>query len=136
MLYYVQGMNTTPLHAHTALFGVYGLLALSLLLFSVRHTVTKVAWSDGLLKWSFWGLNGGLMAMTVFSFVPSGFYQFYYAVRDGVWYARSPEVTSGGAIRAFAWARILPDLVFALGAVLMLVFVLRAVWWTARRKPA
>ena len=60
VLYYIQGINTTPLHAHTALFGVYGLLAISLMLFSMRHTVAKAAWSDRLLKWSFWGLNGGL----------------------------------------------------------------------------
>ena len=136
VLYYIQGLQTTPLHGHTALFGVYGLLALSLLLFSVRHIVAKAAWSDGLLKWSFWGLNGGLMAMTVFSFVPSGFYQFYYAARDGIWYARSPEVTSSEVMRAFAWARILPDLVFALGAVLMLVFVLRAIFLTVKSRPA
>ena len=29
-LYYMQGLNTTPVHGHTALFGVYGLLALGL----------------------------------------------------------------------------------------------------------
>ena len=81
VLYYIQGINTTPLHAHTALFGVYGLLAISLMLFSMRHTVAKAAWSDRLLKWSFWGLNGGLALMTVVSLAPSGFYQFYYAVQ-------------------------------------------------------
>ena len=67
VLYYIQGINTTPLHAHTALFGVYGLLAISLMLFSMRHTVAKAAWSDRLLEWSFWGLNGGLALMTVVS---------------------------------------------------------------------
>jgi nitric oxide reductase subunit B len=95
VLHYIQGINTTPLHAHTALFGVYGLLAISLMLFSMRHTVARAAWSDRLLKWSFWGLNGGLALMTLVSLAPSGFYQFYYAVRDGLWYARSPEITSG-----------------------------------------
>ncbi|MDZ7400262.1 MAG: nitric-oxide reductase large subunit, partial [candidate division KSB1 bacterium] len=85
VLYYIQGINTTPIHGHTALFGVYGLLAIALMLFSVRHIFKKAAWSDSLLKWSFWGLNGGLMLMTVLSLIPSGFYQFYYAVRDGLW---------------------------------------------------
>ena len=33
-LYYMQGLNTTPVHAHTALFGVYGLLSLGLVLSS------------------------------------------------------------------------------------------------------
>ena len=62
VLYYIQGINTTPIHAHTALFGVYGLLAISLMLFSMRNIVRLNAWSDRLLKWSFWGLNGGLLA--------------------------------------------------------------------------
>ncbi len=128
VLYYIQGINTTPIHAHTALFGVYGLLAISLMLFSMRHTVSLSAWSDRLLKWGFWALNGGLALMTFVSLVPSGFYQFYYAVRDGMWYARSPEIASGEVIRTLAWARAIPDLIFTAGAVLMLVFVGRAIW--------
>ena len=32
-LYYMQGLNLTPLHGHTALFGVYGMLGLGLMLF-------------------------------------------------------------------------------------------------------
>ncbi|MCI0512695.1 nitric-oxide reductase large subunit [candidate division KSB1 bacterium] len=127
VLYYIQGINTTTIHGHTALFGVYGLLAIALLLFSVRHIVGRRAWSDDLLKWSFWGLNGGLMAMTLISLVPSGFYQFYYAVKYGLWYARSPEITSGAAIRTFSWLRIGPDLIFALGAILLLIFLSRAI---------
>ncbi len=134
VLYYIQGTNTTPLHAHTALFGVYGLLAISLMLFSMRHTVCKAAWSDRLLKWSFWGLNGGLMLMTLVNLVPAGFYQFYFAVRDGLWYARSPEIASGEVIRALAWARIGPDFVFAAGAVVLLVFVARAILLTVRKR--
>jgi nitric oxide reductase subunit B len=133
VLYYIQGINTTPLHAHTALFGVYGLLAISLMLFSMRHTIAKAAWSDRLLKWSFWGLNGGLASMTIVSLAPSGFYQFYYAVRDGLWYARSPEITSGEVMRNLAWARIGPDLVFGVGALLLFVFVGRAIYMTVKK---
>jgi nitric oxide reductase subunit B len=128
VLYYIQGINTTPIHGHTALFGVYGLLAIALMLFSVRHIVKKDSWSDSLLKWSFWGLNGGLMSMAVFSLIPSGFYQFYYAVKYGLWYARSPEIATSKAIQTFAWMRVVPDLVFAAGAILLFIFLVRAVW--------
>lgn len=128
VLYFSQGINTTPLHAHTALFGVYGLLAISLMLFSVRHIVTRASWSDRLLKWSFWGLNGGLASMAVFSLIPSGFYQLYFAVKYGLWYARSPEIASGPVIEAFNWMRIPPDLVFSVGAIALLIFMVRAVW--------
>lgn len=128
VLYYAQGLNTTPIHAHTALFGVYGFLAIALMLFSVRHIVTRNSWSDKLLKNSFWCLNIGLLAMTFISLVPSGFYQFYHAVRSGIWYARSPEITSGPVIRTFSYMRIGPDLVFIAGAILLFVFLARAVW--------
>ena len=80
------------------------------------------------------GLNGGLALMTVVSLVPSGFYQFYYAVRDGMWYARSPEIASGEVIRKLAFARVGPDLIFAAGALLLLVFVGRAIWLSRARK--
>ena len=135
VLYYAQGINTTPIHSHAALFGVYGLLAISLLLFSVRHIVTRASWSDGLLKWSFWGLNGGLVSMMVFSLIPSGFYQFYYAVKYGLWFARSPEIASGPVIRAFSWARLAPDVIFSTGAMLLFLFLLRAIWMTFISKP-
>jgi len=128
VLYYSQGMNTTPIHSHTALFGVYGLLAISLMLFSVRHIVKRAAWSDRMLAWSFWGLNGGLAAMAVLSLIPSGFYQLYYAIRYGVWFARSPEITSGPVIRTLSWMRLVPDLVFAAGAIVLLGFLVRAIW--------
>ena len=134
ILYYIQGINTTPLHAHTALFGVYGLLAIALMLFSVRHIVKIDSWSDTLLKVSFWGLNGGLLAMTVFSLIPSGFYQFYYAVKYGLWYARSPEIASGPVIRFFSWMRMVPDIIFVSGAFALLLFLTRAIWLTYFRK--
>ena len=128
VLYYAQGLNTTALHGHTALFGVYGFLAIALMLFSVRHIVTLKAWSDELLKWSFWLLNGGLMAMTVFSLVPSGFYQMYMGVKYGMWYARSPEITSGPVLKTISYFRVIPDLIFLAGSVVLLVFIARAVW--------
>ena len=35
-LYYIQGLNTTAVHAHAALFGVYGMLGIGLMLFCLR----------------------------------------------------------------------------------------------------
>src|SRR5690606_15734166 len=62
-LYYIQGLNTTAVHAHSALFGVYGLLGIGLMLFCLRGLGARQAWNDGLLKTSFWLLNGGLAGM-------------------------------------------------------------------------
>jgi nitric oxide reductase subunit B len=136
VLYYSQGINTTPLHAHTALFGVYGLLAIALMLFSVRHVVTLRAWSNGLLKWGFWLLNGGLVGMTVLSLLPSGFYQLYHAITRGIWYARSPEITTGPVLKTLSYLRIFPDTVFGIGGVVMLVFILRAAILTVSGRRA
>ncbi len=128
ILYFIQGINTTPIHAHTALFGVYGFLAIALMLFSLRHIFKKKAWSDFLLKWGFWGLNGGLILMTVISLIPSGFYQFYHAAQKGLWFARSPEIATSDFIRMVSWLRMGPDLIFAFGAICLLLFVLRGIW--------
>ena len=45
-LYYMQGLNTTPVHAHTALFGVYGLLSLGLMLLIARLLTLGRAWRE------------------------------------------------------------------------------------------
>lgn len=134
VLYYAQGIDTTPIHSHGALFGVYGMLAISLMLFSVRHIVTRLSWSDQLLKYSFWGLNTGLAGMMVLSLIPAGFYQFYFAIKDGLWFARSPEIASGDFIRTVTWLRMLPDVVFAVGAFALLLFLLRAIWLSFFKK--
>src|SRR3546814_18031044 len=62
-LYYMQGLNLTPLHGHTALFGVYGMLGIGLVLFCLRGMKPDLAWPEGLLKTSFRGPNLALDLM-------------------------------------------------------------------------
>ena len=127
VLYYAQGLNTTPIHSHGALFGVYGFLAIALMLFSVRHVVRAAAWSDRLLKWSFWGLNLGLLLMIVMSLAPAGFYQLVESMRHGIWYARSPAVTGSSFIHTVTWLRIVPDVIFDVGALALVTFLGKAI---------
>jgi nitric oxide reductase subunit B len=127
VLYYAQGLNTTPIHSHGALFGVYGFLAIALMLFSVRNIVRQAAWSDTLLKYAFWGLNLGLAGMMFISLVPAGFYQLMEAVRHGLWYARSPAVTGSDFIHTVTWLRVIPDVVFFGGALSLVAFLVRAI---------
>ena len=126
VLYYSQGLDTTPIHSHGALFGVYGFLAIALMLFSLRSIVRPEAWSDRLLQVAFWGLNVGLFTMMFGSLLPAGIYQLHEAVEKGIWWARSPAVTGSAFIHAVTWARVVPDLVFDAGAVALLAFVVRA----------
>src|SRR5207344_856099 len=71
-LYYMQGLNLTALHGHTALMGVYGMLGIGLMLFCVRGLLPDVHWQDKPLRISFWTLNAGLSMMALFTLLPLG----------------------------------------------------------------
>ena len=49
-LYYMQGLNTTAVHGHTALFGVYGMLGIGLMLFVLRDMDRSAIWKERLDK--------------------------------------------------------------------------------------
>jgi len=116
-LYYMQGLNTTPVHAHTALFGVYGMLGIGLMLFCVRALTPGRQWRDGSIKLGFWAMNIGLGAMVLFSVLPIGLAQTWVAVEKGTWYARSSEFLNGNdALEVLRWMRIPGDTLFAVGA--------------------
>ncbi len=121
-LYYMQGLNTTPVHAHTALFGVYGLLSLGLLLVIARKLSGVRPWKETQLRWAFWGMNVGLGLMVVLSLLPIGLAQTWASVEHGLWYARSADFLQLPAIRALRWLRIVGDTVFLGGVALLLWF--------------
>jgi len=102
-LYYMQGLNTTPLHGHAALFGVYGMLGIGLMLVCLRALIPGREWKDGILKFSFWSLNGGLMMMCVLSLLPVGLMQTWASVDHGYWYARSPEFMQTDIMQWLRW---------------------------------
>jgi nitric oxide reductase subunit B len=122
-LYYMQGLNTTPLHGHAALFGVYGMLGIGLMLVCLRVLIPGVEWKDGLLRFAFWALNGGLMAMCVLSLLPVGLMQTWASVEHGYWYARSSEFMQTPVVQNLRWMRVPGDTLFALGAVALVIFV-------------
>ena len=122
-LYYMQGLNTTPVHGHAALFGVYGMLGIGLMLVCLRALIPGKEWKDGMLKFSFWAMNGGLMAMCVLSLLPVGLMQTWASVDHGYWYARSPEFMQTGIMQWLRWMRVPGDTIFFLGAVALVWFV-------------
>jgi nitric oxide reductase subunit B len=121
-LYYMQGLNTTPVHAHTALFGVYGLLSLGLVLVVARKLSGARAWKETPLKWAFWAMNVGLGLMVALSLLPIGLAQTWASVEHGLWYARSADFLQLPALQALRWLRILGDTVFLGGVALLLWF--------------
>ncbi|MFZ6767831.1 nitric-oxide reductase large subunit [Undibacterium sp. Di26W] len=124
-LYYMQGLNMTAAHGHAALFGVYGMLGIGLLLFCLRGLSDRAVWSDKLLQAMFWLLNIGLAMMVFMSLVPAGIYQAVASITKGMWYARSPEVIHSHFMETLVWMRVPGDVVFSIGVVCLAVFALR-----------
>jgi nitric oxide reductase subunit B len=131
-LYYMQGLNLTPLHGHTALFGVYGMLGIGLLLFCIRGLKPDVEWNGKLLRNSFWTLNIGLSLMALLTLLPLGLLQLNAALEHGYWYARSAEFMGRPIIDLLIWMRVPGDTIFSIGAVLLAWFVLR-LWVVPKR---
>ncbi len=129
-LYYMQGLNTTPVHAHTALFGVYGLLALGLVLVVARVMTGMRRWDTRSLRLAFWCMNGGLALMVALSLLPIGLAQTVASVDHGLWYARSAEFLQQPWVLRLRWLRLAGDVVFLVGVASFAWFVvgLRAGW--------
>ena len=124
-LYYVQGLNMTAAHGHAALFGVYGMLGIGLMLFCLRGLYASSLHADRLLKPAFWGLNIGLAMMVFMSLLPAGIYQAWASITKGMWYARSPEVVHSKVMETLVWLRVPGDIVFAVGALVLAWYALR-----------
>ncbi len=122
-LYYMQGLNTTPVHGHAALFGVYGMLGIGLMLFVLRSMYRKQKWNDKLIKFTFWTLNIGLLLMVVLSLLPVGLMQTFASVNEGMWYARSAEFMQQPVVNVFKWLRIVGDTIFGIGTITLFLFV-------------
>jgi nitric oxide reductase subunit B len=118
-LYYMQGLNTTPVHGHTALFGVYGMLGLGLMLFCVRSLMPGRPWKTGAIAFSFWTINIGLLLMVTISLLPVGLMQTWATMTHGTWYARSPEFLQTPTMQTLRWLRIPGDTIFAVGVLAM-----------------
>src|SRR5690625_1547135 len=115
-LYYIQGLNTTPVHAHAALFGVYGFLAIGFVLMVLRYIIPGFQFDERLMRTGFWGLNAGLVLMIATSLLPIGIMQFYASVTEGMWYARSEAFMQQPILQILRWIRTFGDVVFIIGA--------------------
>jgi nitric oxide reductase subunit B len=122
-LYYMQGLNTTAVHGHTALFGVYGMLGIGLMLFVLRDMDKTVIWKDRYIKFAFWSINIGLAAMVLFSVLPIGLAQTVASVREGLWYARSAEFMHQPTMLTLKWMRVIGDTLFAAGTLSLVWFI-------------
>ncbi|HEU5135183.1 MAG TPA: nitric-oxide reductase large subunit [Steroidobacteraceae bacterium] len=134
-LYFMQGLNLTPLHGHLALFGVYGMLGIGLVLFCLRGLKPGILWNEKLLSSAFWCFNIGLALMGLLTLLPIGTLQLLAAINEGYWFARSAEFMHQPLIELLVWLRMPGDVVFSAGAVLITWFVI-GLWVTPKREES
>jgi nitric oxide reductase subunit B len=131
-LYYMQGLNLTPLHGHTALFGVYGMLGIALMLFCLRGLRGQMRWDAKPLRLAFWAMNIGLVLMAVLTLLPLGVMQFIAAIEHGYAFARSAEFMQRPIVDLLVWMRAPGDTIFSIGALSLAWFVFRL--WVAPQR--
>ena len=112
--YFEVGTTLTTNHGHAAMFGVFGMLALGVLVFCLRALSDDRAWNknEKLLSTGFWGLNAGLLLMVVLDLFPAGVIQLWDVFRHGYWHARELTFTMTGTFHTLEWIRVGADTVF------------------------
>jgi nitric oxide reductase subunit B len=116
--YYEHGTFLTLNHAHTALFGAFGLLAIGLIYFCLRCVAgDRVPFNERIGLLAFWLYNFGLVLWIALNFFPVGWPQLIAVYEHGFAYARSVTFYQGTLL--WQWMRLPGDVVFAIGALLM-----------------
>ncbi|MGX1199216.1 nitric-oxide reductase large subunit [Parvibaculum sp. MBR-TMA-1.3b-4.2] len=116
--YYEHATFLTLNHAHTALFGAFGLLGIGLIYFCLRYIAgERHEFGESVGRWAFWLYNIGLVMWIFLNFFPIGWPQLDAVYEHGLAYARSKEFYDTTLF--WQWMRMPGDIVFALGALLM-----------------
>jgi nitric oxide reductase subunit B len=129
--YFEVGTSLTPNHGHAALFGVFGMLALAVLVFCLRAMQSDTVWkgTEKFVRVGFWGANVGLALMIILDLFPGGVIQLWDSIANGYWHARRLTFLMGGTYHKLEWLRMVGDLVFLFaGALPITLGALRSVW--------
>ena len=131
----MQGLNTTAVHAHGALYGVYGTLGLALMLFCLRAMQPQRIWNEKLISFAFWAINIGLFLMMVGSLLPIGLMQTAESISNGYWSARSVEFMQTETMQFWRWMRVVGDSIFGIGAFAFVWFALELMIKRQKKEP-
>ncbi|QCE33762.1 nitric-oxide reductase large subunit [Acetobacteraceae bacterium] len=116
MSYYEVGTMLTANHGHAAFMGVFGMLALAMVVLVLQNLATPEQWQK-MEKWvkvSLIGTNLGLALMCVTSLFPGGLFQLWDVMTNGYWHARSEAYIHSHLAETIEWSRIFGDLIFIL----------------------
>ncbi|GGN96214.1 nitric-oxide reductase large subunit [Haloarcula pellucida] len=123
--YYEHGTYLTVAHAHAAMFGAFGFLALGMASYMLRISVDPSDWDGSWLRAAFWCWNVGLALMVLVSVTPIGFLQLEVAFTEGYAAARSVAFYERPLVQLLFWARMPGDALIILGTVIFTADVLR-----------
>jgi nitric oxide reductase subunit B len=127
--YYQIGTALTANHAHGAMMGVYGMLAVGLAMFAFRYAIPADKWPEKAARLSFWCMNIGLAWMVFATLLPLGILQLYHSVNTGYFEARSLGYITRPGNSLIEWLRMPGDMILIVGGVLPFVWIA----WTAIR---
>jgi len=127
--YFEIGTTLTANHGHAAMFGVFGMLGLGVLVFCLRALQSDAAWrtTERFVRVGYWGLNAGLSLMILLDLFPAGVLQLWDVISNGYWHARRIDYSMSGTFHKLEWIRVAGDTVFlVLGALPIALGVLRS----------
>jgi nitric oxide reductase subunit B len=134
--YFEVGTSLTNNHAHGALFGVFGMLALAVLVFCLRFLAEDAAWAraERWIRVGFWGLNAGLALMMAVDLFPAGVLQLWDVLQNGYWHARRLTFLMSGPFHTLEWVRVAADGVFLVIGVVPLVLAVAVLLLGSRKR--
>ena len=134
--YFEMGTTLTPNHGHAAMFGVFGMLALGVMVFCLQAINSDAAWKrvEKYIRFGFWGLNIGLGLMMLLDLFPAGVLQLWDVITHGYWHARRLSYLMGGTYHTLEWIRIVADMVFLLAGAVPLVYAALRLSFTREAK--
>ncbi|MDP7400153.1 MAG: cbb3-type cytochrome c oxidase subunit I, partial [Lentisphaeria bacterium] len=130
--YYSHGTYLIMPHAHVALLGAFGYIAIAFIYLTARANAVAndLEWNEKLSKIGFWLLTAGVLLFSVPTII-IGFHQTEVAAELGYHAARSRETIE--AMKGWMWFRILPDAMMILGALAIFYDTLQKTFFAKKR---
>ena len=116
--YYEHGTYLTVGHAHAAMFGAFGFLALGMVTYMLQLSIKPERWDASWLRAAFWCWNVGLALMVSVSVLPVGFIQLEEIFTGTYAAGRSLAFYNQPLIQNLFWARLPGDTLIILGTVI------------------
>ncbi|MBX0297114.1 nitric-oxide reductase large subunit [Haloarcula nitratireducens] len=123
--YYEHGTYLTVGHAHAAMFGAFGFLALGMVTYMLQLSIEPDRWDGSWLRTAFWCWNVGLALMVFVSVLPVGFLQLEAIFTGSYAAGRSLAFYNQPIIQTLFWARLPGDTLIILGTVIYAADLIR-----------